>query len=188
MTLRNWAEWSLPDAAIDRAVQFEAGQRRDVLAFGDFINELACELPVPNVLEISRRLAYESGGDSSTYRDYARVAAAFPLQERERFEVLSYSQLRACLAAEEHLVVAEWALGWADEHGGRAASVAMIYEHVNGRASDTRSVLHRSFHGLADRVERMMLDERLPVELRELAREFLDKLWVVYKSVRFRVE
>ena len=81
-------------------------------AVGDLITDALAEFPDIKRAELIKHLADRTGSDRSTLRDRHNVANFYPKEIRKRYDMLTYSQLRACKSAgEEWQVYADWAAG-----------------------------------------------------------------------------
>lgn len=97
----------LPPDLIETARQLISTQDATQWVVGDFLAEVIDELQphfqaagtrVPRA-EIIRQISTATGSDPSTLRDRECMARFFTLADRADFDMLTYSQLRACKAA-----------------------------------------------------------------------------------------
>jgi hypothetical protein len=109
---------SLPDEIIEQARQLQNDADRRQWPVGDFlvsvIDELGDEFGLLGIQHprawIIKTIANRIGADTSTLRDREVMARFFPRSVRERYDMLTYHQLRACKAAGDRWQdFAEWA-------------------------------------------------------------------------------
>lgn len=171
-----------PDSAIEIVRQLVDDEDRACWGIGDIINELSAELGHP-VAVVSRHLAYETGGNDHTFRDYAYVAGRVAPVYRARYP-LTRHQWKACLSAPDYLEVAKWAVDQADENGGRPMSVRAIRAHVAGVDPATWAAQYEEASMYIERyVTRVTYiltdgahDERNPEWFRDLCNRMLKEL------------
>jgi hypothetical protein len=100
-------------------------------AVGDFISEILEEFDHIKRSDLIKQMADRTGADRSTLRDRHNVAKFYPKETRKEYDMLSYSQLRACKAAgDEWRKYAEWAV----KH--LPAPVAMIRARIKSNGDN----------------------------------------------------
>jgi hypothetical protein len=125
-------EPTLPDEVIETLRQLLTDADRHQFAVGDFLIEVVDEL-APKVprSSIIRECSNKTGADPSTLRDRECMARWYPPDVRREFDMLTYSQLRACKYAGEHW--RDWA-EWAAAN--LPAPVALIRQKIKSNGHD----------------------------------------------------
>ena len=119
-------------------------------AVGDFITDAIAEFPGIERAELIRSLADRTGADRSTLRDRHNMARFYPKEVRREYDMLTYSQLRACKSAGDRWrEYADWA---ADN---MPAPVAVIRARVKNNGHDQPAWVHRweSLYGIAQQIK-----------------------------------
>ena len=121
----------LPDALIETLRQLLDDGDKYQFAIGDFISEVLVEFDQIKRSDLIKQMADRTGADRSTLRDRHNVAKFYPQDVRVSYDMLSYSQLRACKAAGD-----EWEryAKWAQKH--LPAPVAMIRQRIKHNGDD----------------------------------------------------
>jgi len=86
----------LPEQVIEVLRQLLDDGDKHQFNVGDFITDVIAEFPQVQRAELIRQLADRTGADRSTIRDRHNMAEFYPKDVRQEFDMLSYSQLRAC--------------------------------------------------------------------------------------------
>ena len=128
----------LPDQVIEALRQLLDDGDRHQFIVGDFIIDVLAEFPQVNRSELVRQMADRTGSDRSTIRDRHNVARFYPKEVRTEFDMLTWSQLRACKrAGEEWRQYAEWAAA------NMPAPVAVIRARIDNNGHDQPAWVHR---------------------------------------------
>lgn len=168
------------DSILDAVRQLMDDESRACWGIGDIINYVAEQERHP-VAVVARHLAYETGGNHHTFRDYAYVSGRIPDDWRVELP-LTRHQWKACLSAgDDCFKVAMWALENADRNGGRPMSVAAIRAHIMGLDEseyndDADQYAQRYIARTNNLLYAGAYDERAPEWLRELYREWIAEL------------
>ncbi len=121
----------LPDALIETLRQLLDDAESYQWATGDFIMDVLVEFDQIKRSDLIKQMADRTGADRSTLRDRHNVAKFYPKVIRKEYDMLSYSQLRACKAAgDEWRKYAEWAVSHLP------APVAMIRARINSNGDN----------------------------------------------------
>jgi hypothetical protein len=150
---------------------------------GDFVEEvwqelvnhlMGAEIPEEKDFEKAKRkahaefikdLAENTGADKSTLNDRQNMANFFPVDVREEYDMLTYSQLRACKrAGEDWEEWAQWAL--VNGYNGRPAGVHTIRRAINKSEDPTPDWVNR-MKKLEELLIKLLEDEELPTVTRE---------------------
>lgn len=169
-----------PDNVLDTVRQLLHAEGSACWGIGDIVNLIAEQQDQPVAL-VARHLAYETGGNDHTFRDYAYVSGRIPDDWREELP-LTRHQWKACMSAgDECFTVALWAVEQADTNGGRPMSVRAIRAHIAGVSESefdfdaddyTRKQVDRARYTLTT----IAYDERLPGWLCDAVRRWLAEL------------
>ena len=130
-------------------------------AIGDLITDVLAEFPQIKRANLLKQLADRTGSDRSTLRDRHNCAQFFPSEVRKEFDMLTYSQLRACKSAGvQWREYAEWAAGH------MPAPVAVIRARVKNNGHDRPAWVHRweSMQGIA---KQLVNDSEAPANVRD---------------------
>ena len=112
---------------------------------------------------IIKQLADRTGSDRSTLRDRHNMSKFFPVPTRREYDMLTWSQLRACKSAgPEWRQYAEWAAGH------MPAPVAVIRARIKNNGHDQPAWVHRweSMQGIA---KQLMDDKDAPHQIRKIS-------------------
>ncbi len=121
----------LPDGLIETLRQLLDDGDKHQFIVGDFICDVLIEFPEVKRSNLIKQMADRTGADRSTLRDRHNCASFFPKEIRQEFDMLSYSQMRACKAAgDKWRKYAEWAAGHLP------APVAMIRRRIKNNGHD----------------------------------------------------
>ncbi len=157
----------LPEQVIEALRQLLNDGERYQWATGDFITDVLAEFPQLHRAELIRQLADRTGSDRSTLRDRHNVARFYPLEVRKQYDMLTWSQLRACKSAgEQWQEYADWAAGH------MPAPVAVIRARIKNNGHDQPAWVHRweSMQGIA---KQLAEDSEAPKQVREVAQQVL---------------
>ena len=128
----------LPDIIIEDFRQMLDEGDKHQFNVGDFIVVILEEFPTFPRAEIIKQLADRTGSDRSTLRDRHNMAQFFPPAVRREFDMLTYSQLRACKSAgDQWREYAEWAMD------NMPAPVAVIRARVKNNGDDQPHWINR---------------------------------------------
>jgi len=136
-------------------------------AIGDLITDALVEFPTVHRAELIKQLADRTGSDRSTLRDRQNMALFFPVKVRKQYDMLTWSQLRACKSAgEQWQEYADWAAGH------MPAPVAVIRARIKNNGHDQPAWVHRweSMQGIA---KQLVNDSEAPKQVRKVARQVL---------------
>ncbi len=122
----------LPEQVIESLRQLLDDGDNFQWATGRFIRDVLDEFPQVKRSDLVKQMADRTGADRSTLRDRHNVAKFYPPEIQQEFDMLSYSQMRACKAAGEDnwREYAEWAAGHLP------APVAMIRQRIKNNGHD----------------------------------------------------
>jgi hypothetical protein len=154
----------LPEQVIEALRQLLDDGESYQWATGDFIIDVLDEFPQVARSNLIKQMADRTGSDRSTLRDRHNVARFYPQEIRKEFDMLTWSQLRACKAAQgEWRTYAEWAAK------NMPAPVAVIRARIKNNGDDQPAWVHRwdSMQGLA----RMIAEDReAPEKIKKVCR------------------
>ncbi|KKL50579.1 hypothetical protein LCGC14_2304120 [marine sediment metagenome] len=154
----------LPEQVIEALRQLLDDGETYQWATGDFICDVLDEFPQVNRSELVRQMADRTGSDRSTIRDWHNVARFFTKEVRKEFDMLTWSQLRACKhAGEEWRQYAEWAAAH------MPAPVAVIRARIDNNGHDQPAWVHR-WEGMQRLAQQIADDREAPDEIREACR------------------
>jgi hypothetical protein len=154
----------LPDAVIETLRQLINDGDNHQFRVGDFICDVLDEFPAIARADLIKQMADRTGANRSTLRDRHNMARFFPSKVRQEFDMLTFSQLRACKSAgEEWRTYAEWAAE------NMPAPVAVIRARIKNNGDDQPAWVHRweSMQGIAKMLEN---DSEAPEKVRKIAR------------------
>lgn len=155
---------SLPDQVIESLRQLLDDGDYHQFNVGDFIIEVLDEFPNIPRPELIRQMADRTGSDRSTLRDRHNVARFYPLEVRKEFDMLTWSQLRACKSAgTEWRQYAEWAAGH------MPAPVAVIRARIKNEGNDKPAWVYR-WDSMKRIAGQLVDDTEAPKRVRKLAR------------------
>jgi len=121
----------LPEQVIETLRQLIDDGDKHQFTVGDFICDVMDEFPEVTRADLIRQMADRTGADRSTLRDRHNVARFYPPKVRKEFDMLTWSQLRACKAAgDEWREYAEWAMD------NMPAPVAVIRARIKNNGDD----------------------------------------------------
>ena len=154
----------LPDQVIETLRQLLDDGEAYQWATGRFICDVIDEFPNLDRSDIVKQLADRTGADRSTLRDRHNMAKFYPVEVVAEYDMLSYSQLRACKSAGDE---AHEYLEWATNN--LPAPVAVIRARIKNNGHDQPAWVHRweSMQRLAAQIAD---DEAAPWGIRLLAR------------------
>jgi hypothetical protein len=120
--------------------------------------------------DLIRDLAENTGADKSTLNDRQNMANFFPKPIREKYDMLTYSQLRACKSAgpDDWEKWAQWAL--VNGYNGRPAGVHTIRRAINKAEDPTPDWVNR-LKKLEELVEKLITDDDTPAYVKEILRD-----------------
>lgn len=154
----------LPEQVIEALRQLLEDGDNFRWATGRFICDVIEEFPTITRSELIRQMADRTGADRSTLRDRHNMAKFYPPEVQREFDMLTWSQLRACKSAgTEWRTYAEWAAA------NMPAPVAVIRARIKNNGDDQPAWVHRwdSMKGLAA----MIADDReAPEKIKKLCR------------------
>ncbi len=155
---------SLPDQVIESLRQLLDDGDYHQFTVGDFIIDVLDEFPNIPRGDVIRQLADRTGSDRSTLRDRHNVARFYPVKVRKEFDMLTWSQLRACKAAgDEWREYAEWAAGH------MPAPVAVIRARIKNDGHDKPAWEYR--WDSMKRLAGMLVDDsEVPYQVQKVAR------------------
>lgn len=154
----------LPDEAIEHLRQLLDDAEGYQWATGDFISDMIAEFPEVTRSDLIKQMADRTGADRSTLRDRHNMAKFYPYKVRHEFDMLSYSQLRACKAAGD-----QWRryARWAMTH--LPAPVAMIRARIKNNGDDEPYWISR--WARMQNIARMIAaDESAPDKIKKVCR------------------
>jgi len=129
---------NLPEQVIEQLRQLLDDSESYQWATGDFICDVLDEFPNVTRPDLIRQMADRTGSDRSTLRDRHNVARFYTPKVRKEFDMLTWSQLRACKAAgSEWREYAEWAAGH------MPAPVAVIRARIKNNGHDKPAWVYR---------------------------------------------
>ena len=136
-------------------------------ATGRFICDVIDEFPTVNRADLIKQMADRTGADRSTLRDRHNMAIFYSPEIRKEFDMLTYSQLRACKSAgTEWRQYAEWAMGH------MPAPVAVIRARVKNNGHDQPAWVHR-WESLLGIAKQIAADDTAPEGLRYAVSQLL---------------
>ena len=153
----------LPEQVIEALRQLLNDGERYQWAVGDLITDVLAEFPDVKRAELIRQLADRTGADRSTLRDRHNVARFYPIEVRKQYDMLTWSQLRACKSAgTEWRQYADWAAGH------MPAPVAVLRARIKHNGHDMPAWVHRweSMQGIA---RQLVNDTDAPKRARRIA-------------------
>ena len=128
----------LPEQVIEALRQLLDDSESYQWATGDFIIDVLDEFPNIARADLIRQMADRTGSDRSTLRDRHNVAQFYPSKVRKEFDMLTWSQLRACKSAgTEWRQYAEWAM----DH--MPAPVAVLRARIQNNGHDQPAWISR---------------------------------------------
>ncbi len=155
---------SLPDQVIETLRQLLDDGDYHQFTVGDFIIDVLDEFPNIPRADVIRQLADRTGSDRSTLRDRHNVARFYPKEVRQEFDMLTWSQLRACkVAGPEWREYAEWAAGH------MPAPVAVIRARIKNDGNDKPAWEYR-WDSMQRIAGQLVEDTEAPKRVRKLAR------------------
>ena len=151
---------SLPDQVIEALRQLLNDSDSYQFAIGDFIIDVLDEFITLDRSVVIKQLADRTGHDRSTLRDRHNMAKFFPPDVRQEYDMLTYSQLRACKSAGDRW--REYAT-WAADN--MPAPVAVIRARIKNNGHDQPAWVHRweSMQGIA---RQLVNDSEAPANVR----------------------
>jgi uncharacterized protein (DUF433 family) len=153
----------LPEQVIEALRQLLDDSESYQWATGDFIIDVLDEFPQIARSDLIRQMADRTGSDRSTIRDRHNVARFFPKEVRKEFDMLTWSQLRACKrAGTEWREYAEWAAGH------MPAPVAVLRARIQNNGHDQPAWISR-WAGMVRLGKLIAEDTEAPENIRELA-------------------
>ncbi len=154
----------LPDQVIEALRQLLDDGDRHQFIVGDFICDVLDEFPQVNRSELVRQMADRTGSDRSTIRDWHNVARFFTKEVRKEFDMLTWSQFRACKrAGEEWRQYAEWAAN------NLPAPVAVIRARIDNNGHDQPAWVQR-WEGMQRLAQQIADDREAPEGIRDVCR------------------
>ena len=136
-------------------------------AIGDLVTDVLAEFPEIKRADLLKQLADRTGADRSTLRDRHNCAKFYPQEIRKEFDMLTYSQLRACKSAgTEWRQYAEWAMGH------MPAPVAVIRARIKNNGHDQPAWVHR-WESLLGIAKQIAADDTAPEGLRYAVSQLL---------------
>jgi hypothetical protein len=158
---------SLPDQVIESLRQLLDDGDYHQFTVGDFIIDVLDEFTNIPRSELIRQMADRTGSNRSTLRDRHNCARFFPKEIRKEFDMLTYSQLRACKSAgSQWREYAEWSASH------MPAPVAVIRARIKNDGHDEPAWVYRwdSMRRLANQ---LVNDSDCPEVVRQVARGVL---------------
>ena len=154
----------LPEQVIEALRQLLDDGDRHQFIVGDFIIDVLDEFPHVNRSELVKQMADRTGSDRSTIRDRHNVARFYTKEIRAEFDMLTWSQFRACKrAGEEWRQYAEWAAGH------MPAPVAVIRARIKNNGHDQPAWVHR-WQAVQRLAQQIADDREAPAKIREVCR------------------
>jgi hypothetical protein len=154
----------LPEQVIEALRQLLDDGDRYQFIVGDFIIDVLDEFPHVNRSELVKQMADRTGSDRSTIRDRHNVARFYPKEIRAEFDMLTWSQLRACKrAGEEWRQYAEWAAAH------MPAPVAVIRARIDNNGHDQPAWVHR-WEAVQRLAQQIADDREAPDKIRKVCR------------------
>ncbi len=159
----------LPDQVIETLRQLLDDGEAYQWATGRFICEVVDEFPNLDRSEIVKQLADRTGANRSTLRDRHNMAKFYPAEVVLQYDMLSYSQLRACKSAggEAHKYL-EWAAN------NMPAPVAVIRARIKNNGHDQPAWVHR-WEGMQRLAQQIADDQEAPAEIRKVCQLVMNK-------------
>jgi len=170
------SEFILPDEVANELRQGEEGIDTWRWRSGDMTADLVDEFGgLAGKGTVRKRVAIESGLGAATVRVREEIARFFSQEIRSEFEVLTWSQLRACkpAGAQGWRALAEWAVESADEFGGRPAPVDAIAAKRSGYMPKERT-WEDVFMAAWNAVEEIIETGGMPKAIRAAAETFME--------------
>ncbi len=133
---------------------------------------------------VRKRVAIEAGLGLSTIRQREEMARFYPEEVVEQYEILTWSQLRACKPAGETgwQDLADWAVKSADDFGVRPAPVDAIVARRLGPDPETKT-WEEPFLRVYRGSERLKLENGIPKKIRDAADTFVEATDRWYKQL-----
>ena len=154
----------LPEQVIEALRQLLNDGDRHQFIVGDFICDVLDEFPNVHRSELIRQMADRTGANRSTLRDRHDVARFYPQEVRKEFDMLTWSQLRACKSAQEDWrEYAEWAAA------NMPAPVAVIRARIKNNGHDQPAWVHR-WEGMQRLAGQIADDREAPAKIRKVCR------------------
>ncbi len=154
----------LPDQLIETLRQLLDDGEAYQWATGRFICDALDEFPDVNRSELIIQMADRTGANRSTLRDRHNMAKFYPAEVVVQYDMLSYSQLRACKSAGDE---AHQYLEWATNN--LPAPVAVIRARIDNNGHDQPAWVHR-WEAVQRLAQQIADDQDAPWEIRLLAR------------------
>ncbi len=154
----------LPDQVIEALRQLLDDGEAYQWATGRFICDVLDEFPNLDRSELVKQMADRTGADRSTLRDRHNMAKFYPPDVVAEYDMLSYSQLRACKSAgdEAHKYL-EWAAN------NLPAPVAVIRARIDNNGHDQPAWVHR-WEGMQRLAQQIAEDREAPEGIRDVCR------------------
>ncbi len=154
----------LPDQGIEALRQLLDDGEAYQWATGRFICDVLDEFPQEKRSNLIIQMADRSGADRSTLRDRHNMARFFPKEVRKEFDMLTWSQFRACKSAgdEAHNYL-EWAAN------NLPAPVAVIRARIKNNGHDQPAWVHR-WEGMQRLAQQIADDREAPAGIRDVCR------------------
>jgi hypothetical protein len=157
----------LPEQVIEALRQLLNDSESYQWAIGDFIIDVLDEFITLDRADVIKQLADRTGHDRSTLRDRHNMCKFYPLETRKQYDMLTYSQLRACKSAGDRWQeYADWAMG------NMPAPVAVIRARVKNNGHDEPAWVHR-WESLVGIARMIAADEAAPDNIREAASQVI---------------
>lgn len=154
----------LPEQVIEALRQLLDDGETYQWATGRFICDVLDEFPNEKRSDLIIQMADRSGADRSTLRDRHNMAKFYPVAVQKEFDMLTWSQFRACKSAGDD---AHEYLEWAANN--LPAPVAVIRARIKNNGHDQPAWVHR--WEAVQRLAAMIVgDTEAPDEIREVAR------------------
>jgi hypothetical protein len=165
------ASIQLPELIIESLRQLLDEGDNHQFNVGDFICVVLDEFPQVTRADLIQQLADRTGADRSTLRDRHNVARFYPVEVRKEFDMLTYSQLRACKAAgEAWREYAEWAIS-----DSMPAPVAVIRARIKNNGEDRPAWEYR-WESVVRLAGQLVDDPGCPKVIRQIAAKILKTL------------
>jgi len=127
--------------------------------------------------DIIRQIADQAGAQESTLADSESMARKFPPAVREKWEVLTFHQLRACAAAKQDWERwAAWAVAYGDEHGGKVAPVRVIRREIKREGGGGYANWERWTDKMLDLAEKILDEGGAPTQVIEVTRGWYENV------------
>jgi len=152
----------LPEQVIEALRQLLDDGDRHQFVVGDFICDVLDEFPEVSRSDLIIQMADRTGANRSTLRDRHNVARFYPEEVRKEFDMLTWSQFRACKSAgDSWREYMEWAAA------NMPAPVAVIRARIKNNGHDEPAWVHR-WEGMQRLAGMIVDDTEAPKKVKEL--------------------